>query len=373
MCGLRQEGSHFAWQSQSRKSCAEQACLVADFPERPTYRIERARGLLALGAVLQRMGRSPDAERAYREAAAVLERVVVASPGGHEARSLLGLSLGDIGEVLRDRGDLTGSYQALQESMDHLRAALKAMPGHPAYRGYLQGEAAALGETLVRLGRHDEAARVAEELAGAFPDGGVSRAHAAAILVRCADLARRGGGVSPRRRDEAVRHDLARARELLAEALRLGANDAEALAVAAELLATGAEPELRDPDRAVELARKASALAPGDGTKLSILGLAHLRAGDPDAAIRAIEKAMDLQAGGDASDWFVLAMALGQKGERDRARRWYEKAVGWMEKNKPRDEQLQRSRDEVAALLGLADKAKSAGKKEEHSARSSKP
>jgi tetratricopeptide (TPR) repeat protein len=347
--------------------------LVVDFPERPTYRIEQARGLLALGTVFQRLGRSREAEGAYRGASAALERVVVASPGGHEARSLLGLSLRDIGELLRDRGDLTGSRQALQEALDHLRAALKAMPGHPAYRSYLEGAAAALGETLVRLGRHDEAARIAEELAGDTQDGGLGRAHAAAILVRCAVLARREGGDSPGRRDEAARRDLGRARALLAEALRLGANDAEALAAAAELLATGIDPEFRDAGRAVELAQKAGALAPGDGAKLSILGLAHLRAGDPDAAIRAIEKAMELQSGGDASDWFVLAMAHAQKRERGLARRWYERAVEWMEKNKPHDDQLQRSRDEAAALLGLADKAKSAGKKEVPSTRSSKP
>jgi hypothetical protein len=44
-----------------------------------------------------------------------------------------------------------------------------------------------------------------------------------------------------------------------------------------------------------------------------------------------------------------------------------------MEAHEPKNEELRGFRDEAAALLGLADKAKSAGKKEEHSTRSSKP
>jgi hypothetical protein len=60
---------------------------------------------------------------------------------------------------------------------------------------------------------------------------------------------------------------------------------------------------------------------------------------------------MDLHAGGDSAEWFFLAMAHWQLGERSQARDWYTRAVPWMEKNRPGDEQLQRFRAEAASLL----------------------
>ena len=39
-------------------------------------------------------------------------------------------------------------------------------------------------------------------------------------------------------------------------------------------------------------------------------------------------------------------------GAKKQAREWYDKAVGWMEKNNARDEDLLRFRSEAAELLG---------------------
>jgi hypothetical protein len=39
-------------------------------------------------------------------------------------------------------------------------------------------------------------------------------------------------------------------------------------------------------------------------------------------------------------------------GDRSEARRCYEQAVGWMEKNAPQNEELRRFRAEAATLLG---------------------
>ena len=66
-------------------------------------------------------------------------------------------------------------------------------------------------------------------------------------------------------------------------------------------------------------------------------------------------------------------MAHQQKGDKDQARQWYDRAAIWMEKNKPKDEELLRFRAEAAALLGVSEDPKSAGKKEGNPTRSSKP
>ena len=63
---------------------------------------------------------------------------------------------------------------------------------------------------------------------------------------------------------------------------------------------------------------------------------------------------MDLRKGGDAYDWFFVAMAHWQLGDKTKAREWYEKAVGWMEKKRPDDAELKRFRAEAAELLEIS-------------------
>jgi len=48
-------------------------------------------------------------------------------------------------------------------------------------------------------------------------------------------------------------------------------------------------------------------------------------------------------------------MAQRRLGDRDQARTWYDRAVEWMDKNEPQDDELKRFRAEAAALLGLDD------------------
>jgi tetratricopeptide (TPR) repeat protein len=139
------------------------------------------------------------------------------------------------------------------------------------------------------------------------------------------------------------------------KAVELGATDAGVLNNVAWVLATSSAAELRDPKRAVALAKKAVELEPKGRAAWNTLGAAHYRAGDWKAAVTALEKAMKLREGGDAFDWFFLAMAHWQLGDKKQARQWYDKAVPWMEKNKSQDEELCRFRAEAAELLGVKD------------------
>src|SRR5262249_42563187 len=115
------------------------------------------------------------------------------------------------------------------------------------------------------------------------------------------------------------------------------------------------------PAKAVELAKEAVEVVAKvkhhspreEGDCWKTLGVAQYRAGDWKAAVAALEKAMQLRNGGDSTGWFFLAMAHWQLGDKDQARKWYDKAGVWMDKNKPRDEELKRFRAEAAALLGI--------------------
>jgi len=118
-------------------------------------------------------------------------------------------------------------------------------------------------------------------------------------------------------------------------------------------LATCAEPRLRDPLMAVTLARRAVELAPNAEGYWNTLGVAQYRAGNCQEAIVTLQKSMKLGKGGGSFDWFFLAMALCRLGNKVEARKWYDRAVAWMEKHQPKDEELCRFRAEARDLLGF--------------------
>jgi tetratricopeptide (TPR) repeat protein len=117
------------------------------------------------------------------------------------------------------------------------------------------------------------------------------------------------------------------------------------------LLATCPDPKFRNAARAVELMKKDVEMYPKSGASWNTLGVAHYRAGDWKAARTALHKSMDLRQGGDAFDWFFLTMAHWQQGESDEARKWFDQAVAWMDKNQPENEELRRFRAEAEELL----------------------
>jgi tetratricopeptide (TPR) repeat protein len=122
-------------------------------------------------------------------------------------------------------------------------------------------------------------------------------------------------------------------------------------------LATNPEPGLRDPARAVELAKRAIARAPKDADAWNTLGIARYRSGDFKASIAALEKYRELRT--NIAEWsnpFFLAMAHWRLGHKDEALGWYEKASEWMNKHARTSESLIRFRSEAAELLGVSEK-----------------
>lgn len=140
------------------------------------------------------------------------------------------------------------------------------------------------------------------------------------------------------------------------ESLRLEPNNAWRQNELAWLLATCPEAKFRDPKRAVELAKKAVQLEPKNGLFWQTLGYAEYRAGNWKSTITALEQVKELGSTGHSLEWFPLAMAHWQLGEQEAARKWYDKAVEWMDKNQPKSEELRRFRAEAGELLGVKEK-----------------
>ena len=118
------------------------------------------------------------------------------------------------------------------------------------------------------------------------------------------------------------------------------------------LLATAPDEKLRDPARAVELAQKTAQLNPTLPGNFNTLGIAEYRAGKWQEAIRWLNKSTKAGSGGSAFDWFFLAMAEERLGLHLEARDDYVKAIEWMEKHAPHNEELIRFRREAEELLG---------------------
>ena len=296
-----------------------------------------------LGNALQAKGRLDEAIACYREA-------IAHKPGLFEAHT-------NLGNALAGKGQLD---EAIAEYREALR--LKSDSTETHYN---------LGNAFGQKGRQDEAIacyrkaiefdsknwRAYTNLGNALndkdqPDEAIACFRKAIELNPKFPIAHNGLGISM---VKTGKHDEAIACFRKAGELdpRLRGNLGHALNELSWRLATSPDPKTRDSRRAVELAKEAVHLAPKQGTFWNTLGVAQYRAGDSKSAAEALNKSMELQNGGDSNDFFFLAMAHWQLGNKVEARQWYDRAVAWMEKNRPKDEELRRFRAEAAELLGV--------------------
>ena len=129
-------------------------------------------------------------------------------------------------------------------------------------------------------------------------------------------------------------------------------DDASSRRLLAWILSACPDRRLRDEAQALEHARKAVTLEPGQADNLCTLALAEYRSGHWAESLAACEQAMKLRKVAHACDWFFVAMALWQKGEKDRARTYFDKAVAWTREKEPKNKELLMFWAEAAELLG---------------------
>lgn len=116
-------------------------------------------------------------------------------------------------------------------------------------------------------------------------------------------------------------------------------------------------PHLRDPARALALAKIEVEKSPKSVNWWTGLGMASYRMGDWKGSVAALEKAESL--GGHGFTYSFLAMAHWQLGNKDQAQHWYQRAVeDSKKKNYLRTADVERIRAETAALLKIDDRSK---------------
>jgi serine/threonine protein kinase/Flp pilus assembly protein TadD len=125
-------------------------------------------------------------------------------------------------------------------------------------------------------------------------------------------------------------------------------------------LATCPQSSFRDAARAISLAQRAVAQTPACGDCWNTLGVAHYRAGHWKEAVTTLQQSVQLRNGGDGFDWFFLAMAYWQLGDKNQAHKWYHHATAHLEQTSSYLEPVHPYLTEAAALLGEDDVAAAA-------------
>jgi serine/threonine protein kinase/Flp pilus assembly protein TadD len=292
-----------------------------------------------LGAALASQGKTVPAEAAFREALRL---------DPHQ-----GDALKNLGELLTWQGQVDEGIKLLKES---IRVQPAFADTHynlgAAYFGQRKfPEALAAFRETVRLkpnfaeGHNDVASVLAEQ--GQFAAAETSYKEALRLKPKLWQALQGLNSLYLRR------NNWAEALPLAARLVAVVPNNPAFQNQLAWQLATCPDLKLRDPARALQAAKTAVKLAPREGNFWNTLGVAHYRAGDWREAIAAIQKSMDLRKEGDPGDWFFLALAHARLGEKDKARKWYDQAVRWMDEKQSKNPELLRFQAEAAEVLKI--------------------
>jgi serine/threonine protein kinase/tetratricopeptide (TPR) repeat protein len=364
--------------------------LAAEYPGEVIYRLGLACAYIARGDCLGSTGRLAEAETAKRKAVDLRREMAAAADGKPSYRGWLAVSYRDVGWVQNERNEPKQAEMTLREALKLQEKLVEEFPFGFEYD--LARTKLVLGSVLAKLNRPREAEKAFREALHMFqtlveksPGNPVYQRYR---FLGAIDLAQSLVSVGETAEAEKVAHEaetLLRQRSPSLGRADLDARDSFSLVYvlvsmdrfegAAKLYrkvielhpkytavvnnlawqsAKRAVSRQRNPSEAVALAKRAVDLDPKNGLQWNTLGVAQYRAGDWKTAIAELKKSNGMLTSVDFSfNTFFLAMAHWQLGDKEEARKWYDRAVKWMDKNKPKDEELRRFRAEAAELLDI--------------------
>jgi tetratricopeptide (TPR) repeat protein len=342
----------------------------------------------SLGIGLARTQQADEAEKAFRQALSVHEQLRQMKGASSKDDLSYAATLGDLSELL---GALRRTEESIQLARQLLAILEKEEANAPlpfSYRNMIGAFNNGLAGMLLNEGRPKEAEAailksrtVREKLYTEFKVPAIETALARTLNNHGKLLARTG-----RVRDATT--TFREALEFQKKVVTSNPGNGSRLYDFAVMhsnracaLCTCSDLQSRDPETALQLAEDAVKLIPADGKPWdtvstgvvtlyyrqrdqqarvaaiwNTLGIARYRAGNWQGAHDALIQSMRLYHGGDAFDWFFLAMTHWQLGNKEEARKLYARAVEWMNKNLPGDEELRRFRAEAAEVLKTEDK-----------------
>jgi serine/threonine protein kinase/Tfp pilus assembly protein PilF len=291
-----------------------------------------------------------EAQQHYRQAVKLWTEADKRQPNRAEYKWWLGMAHNNLGSLLKEQGQREEASQHIDQAVRLLAAVFKNSPKAFRYRDELASSYFNLGAVREDDDRIEEAEQAYRN-----------------AFTTCRDLARDCPQAQlwalPAKSAFALAHILMQtgrsleAKDICHQALAqaLAADDVEFRNELAWQLSTCPDLELRDPARALKLARENVKTAPLKGDYWNTLGATQCRAENWTAALEAFGHSMQLKNGGDSSDWFFMAMAHWRRGEKEEAHKRFNQAVIWMDKYGPLDNELRRFRSEAADLLQVKD------------------
>jgi serine/threonine protein kinase len=345
------------WQEAERaynEALPRLRALVGDFPNKLYYRYALGRCCRDGGRLLEHAGKFSQAEQSHREAVTAYEKLAAGSPDILLYKDALAWALYDLAIFLGKQGKGDEAHTLLERAIRQEQAALETNPRQSEYRFNLGQFYQALARRQIASGQHEEAARTAEKSFEAVLDiCYLSAARAADCTARCAAVAERDGKLDSAARRLRAQAYVDMARKRLEQAIQRCPNHPKSLNDLAWNIANFGSPPLCQAESTLQLAKRAVEQANGNGDFWNTLGAVYYRAGNAREARDALLKSVELRSGGDSLDYFFLAMALWQLGDKDQARHWYDRGLSSMKKTKGSPAQLESLRAEAGSLLGL--------------------
>jgi serine/threonine protein kinase/tetratricopeptide (TPR) repeat protein len=252
--------------------------LVGEFPARPDYRWDLALADFNLGALLHKAGRLKEAEPVEREAISRYQKLAYDFPDIPDYRFELARSFGNLALLLEKTDRPAEAERALRGAIQSLELLVASVPDRIEYRDYLLGYYFSLGQLLDDMAQYGEAEKLLRRGLQRYPNTLNLTNQLAWLLANCAD------------------------------------------------------PNVRKPAEAVELAKSLVRVESKEAEPWQTLGVAHYRAGNYADAVNALEKAISISPPSDSRRWLFLAMAESKLGHQQQARKWYDLAAAWMEK-----------------------------------------
>jgi tetratricopeptide (TPR) repeat protein len=266
-------------------------------------------------------------------------------------------------KVVRERraGDgpdlVARQEEASRQAIEILLHFREELEGDQTLRMELAYTHECLGSIYAMLGAHgkamdelDTALSVVEQLTREFPAEPV-------YLVQLGQIyGTRGHTLIQEHRAEAFEM-YARASAAYRRAANVDPHNPRATNWLAWILLVCPDERRRNPTESVAWAKRSIAAAEGEdrARAWNTLGVAYYRLGKLQAAIEAVETSCQLSAtGGIDVDFFVLAMAHWQLGDRARARAYYDEGDRWVSRSRTRGEENPPFQVEAAKLLGVA-------------------
>jgi serine/threonine protein kinase len=242
----------------------------------------------------------------------------------------------NLATIDRDRGNLAAAEKSFREAIELQRKAMLSRPDYQAYRHDLYTFRWNLTDTLIRAGRHQDAALEVASITSEFHERLHAHVEGVCFLMRCIAIAEStnvDGSTDSRESTDAANDGpaaaryRAQARETYRQTTTATFAPPDSQVALAWLLATCPDRELRDGQRALQMVEQLKASGVQSTLLQQTLSAAHLETKAFDQAYQAAKLSLRSNASGSAHDFLLLALSQAARGEWGEARQWYAQAV----------------------------------------------